>query len=204
MEQTVTAKIQIKPDSQAKQMLEQAMSAYKDACNFAADYVFETHQLKQIPLQKAVYKDLRDQFGLKSQMACNVPRTVIAKFKANKSNTGEWIKPDFKKPFLSLSFNHDFSILANDMFSIGTLDGRIKVPFSRKGFEKYFDDKCTFGGANLIKKNDKFYLCVSVTYDVPDVQIGEINNVVGLTVVFGFLPQRMTHRGKPNSIQARR
>ena len=73
MEQTVTAKIQIKPDSQAKQMLEQAMSVYKDACNFVAGYVFETHQLKQIPLQKAVYEDLRDQFGLKSQMACNVP-----------------------------------------------------------------------------------------------------------------------------------
>lgn len=53
MEQTVTAKIQIKPDSQAKQMLEQAMSVYKDACNFVAGYVFETHQLKQIPLQKA-------------------------------------------------------------------------------------------------------------------------------------------------------
>ena len=78
MEQTVTAKIQIKPDSQAKQMLEHAMSVYKDACNFVADYVFETHQLKQIPLQKAVYNDLRNKFGLKSQMACNVPRTVIA------------------------------------------------------------------------------------------------------------------------------
>ena len=99
MEQTVTAKIQIKPDSQAKQMLEQAMSAYKDACNFVAGHVFETHQLKQIPLQKAVYEDLRDQFGLKSQMACNVPRTVIAKFKSNKANTGKWIRPDFKKLF---------------------------------------------------------------------------------------------------------
>lgn len=132
MEQTVTAKIQIKPDSQARQMLDRAMSVYKDACNFVAGYVFETHQLKQIPLQKAVYDDLRDKFGLKSQMACNVPRTVIAKFKSNKSNTGEWIKPDFKKPFLALSFNRDFSILANDVFSIGTLDGRIKVPFSRK------------------------------------------------------------------------
>ena len=51
MEQTITAKIKIKPDNQAKLMLEQAMSAYKDACNFVADYVFETHQLKQIPLQ---------------------------------------------------------------------------------------------------------------------------------------------------------
>ena len=196
MEQTVTVKIQIKPDSQAKQMLEQAMSAYKDACNFVAGHVFETHQLKQIPLQKAVYDDLRDQFGLKSQMACNVPRTVIAKFKSDKSNTGEWIRPDFKKPFLALSFNRDFSILANDTLSIGTLDGRIKVPFSRKGFEKYFDDKCTFGGANLIKKNDKFYLCISVTYDVPDVQIEEINNVVGIDRGIRFLATTYDSQGE--------
>ena len=196
MEQTVTAKIQIKPDNQAKQVLEQAMSVYKDACNFVADYVFETYQLKQIPLQKAVYDDLRDKFGLKSQMASNVPRTVIAKFKSNKSNTGKWIKPDFKKPFLALSFNRDFSILANDTFSIGTLDGRIKVPFSRKGFEKYFDDKCTFGGANLIKKKYKFYLCISVTYDVPDVQIEEIHNVVGVDRGIRFLATTYDSQGK--------
>ena len=196
MEQTVTTKIQIKPDNQAKQMLENAMSVYKNACNFVTDYVFETHQLKQIPLQKAVYDDLRDKFGLKSQMACNVPRTVIAKFKANKSNTNQWIKPDFKKPFLALSFNRDFSILANDTFSIGTLDGRIKVPFSRKGFEKYFDDKCTFGGANLIKKKDKFYLCISVTYDVPDVQIEEVNNVVGIDRGIRFLVTTYDSQGK--------
>ncbi len=196
MEQTVTAKIQINPDSQAKQVLEQAMSVYKDACNFVADYVFETYQLKQIPLQKAVYDDLRDKFGLKSQMACNVPRTVIAKFKSNKSNTNQWIKPDFNKPFLSLSFNRDFSILANDTFSIGTLEGRLKVPFSRKGFEKYFDDKCTFGGANLIKKKDKFYLCISVTYDVPDVQIEEIHNVVGVDRGIRFLTTTYDSQGK--------
>ncbi len=196
MEQTVTAKIQIKPDNQAKQMLENAMSVYKNACNFVTDYVFETHQLKQIPLQKAVYDDLRDKFGLKSQMACNVPRTVIAKFKSNKSNTGEWIRPDFKKPFLALSFNRDFSILANDTFSIGTLDGRIKVPFSRKGFEKYFDDKCTFGGANLIKKKDKFYLCISVTYNVPDVQIEDVNNIVGVDRGIRFIATTYDSQGK--------
>ena len=196
MEQTVTAKIQIKPDNQAKQLFEQAMSVYKDACNFVADYVFETHQLKQIPLQKAVYGDLRDKFGLKSQMACNVPQTVIAKFKSNKSNTGEWIKPDFKKPFLALSFNRDFSILVNDTFSIGTLDGRIKVPFSRKGFEKYFDDKCTFGGANLIRKKDKFYLCISVTYKVSDVQLEDINNVVGVDRGIRFLATTYDSQGK--------
>lgn len=196
MEQTVTAKIQIKPDNQAKQILKQAMSIYKDACNFVADYVFETHQLKQIPLQKAVYDDLRNKFGLKSQMACNVPRTVIAKFKSNKFNTNQWIKPDFKKPFLALSFNRDFSILANDTFSIGTLNGRIKVPFSRKGFEKYFDDKCTFGGANLINKKDKFYLCISVIYDVLDVQIEEINNVVGVDRGIRFLATTYDSQGK--------
>ena len=132
MEQTVTAKIQIKADKQTTKLIEQSMSVYMQACNFVAEYVDNTHQLKQIPLQKAVYEDLRNNFGLMSQMACNVPRTVIAKFKTSKTNTGKWIKPEFKKPFLALSFNRDYSI-TKDTLSIGTLSGRVKVGFFIQG-----------------------------------------------------------------------
>ena len=201
MNQTVTAKIQIKPDRESKIKLEQTMSVYSDACNFVAEHVYNTHQLKQIQLQKEVYEDLRNLFNLKSQMSCNVPRTVIAKFKSNKTNSGKWVKPEFKKPFVSLSYNRDFSILKNqNVFSICTLDGRIKVPFSRKGFEKYFDNldqnKCVFGGANLIKKKDKFYLCISVSYDVPDVEAEDINNIVGVDRGIRFLATTYDSQGK--------
>lgn len=47
MEQTVTAKIQIKTDKQTTELLEQAMYVYMQACSLVAEYVDNTHQLKQ-------------------------------------------------------------------------------------------------------------------------------------------------------------
>ena len=199
MEQTVTAKIQIKADKQIIDLLKQSMSVYREACNFVANYAYENHLLHQIPLQKAVYEELRSSYGLMSQMACNVPRTVIAKFKSNKSNTNKWIKPEFKKPFLALSFNRDYSI-TKDTLSIGTLDGRVKVKYSCKGLENYFttlgETPCQFGGATLFEKKNKLYLGISVTYNIPDTQIEEINNVVGIDRGIRFLATTYDSKGK--------
>ena len=199
MEQTVTAKIQIKAGKQIIDLLKQSMSVYKEACNFVADYAYKNHLLHQIPLQKAVYEELRSSYGLMSQMACNVPRTVIAKFKSNKSNTNKWIKPEFKKPFLALSFNRDYSI-TKDTLSIGTLVGRVKVKYSCKGLENYFsalgEKPYQFGGATLFEKKNKLYLGISVTYNIPDTQFDEINNVVGIDRGIRFLVTTYDSKGK--------
>lgn len=70
MEQiTLTAKIQIVPSRDDKLLLNSTMSAHTDACNYVSNYVFQTHNLKQFALNKVLYFDLRNKFGLKSQMA---------------------------------------------------------------------------------------------------------------------------------------
>ena len=56
MEQmTVTAKIQISATMDDKVLLDETMSVYSDACNYVSDYVFQTHDLKQFSLNKALY-----------------------------------------------------------------------------------------------------------------------------------------------------
>ena len=51
MEQmTITAKIQIVVDETDKVLLDETMSAYRNACNYVSDYVFHTHDLKQFLL----------------------------------------------------------------------------------------------------------------------------------------------------------
>lgn len=76
MEQiTITAKIQISATADDKVLLNKTMSVYRDACNYVSDYVFRTHDLKQISLNKALYSTLRERFGLKSQMAQSVFKT---------------------------------------------------------------------------------------------------------------------------------
>ena len=110
MEQiTVTAKIQILATSENKELLNRTMSVYADACNYVSDYVFRTHDLKQFSLNKTLYSILRERFGLKSQMAQSVFKTVIARYKTILENQKKWIKPSFKKPQYDLVWNRDYS-----------------------------------------------------------------------------------------------
>ena len=79
---TVTAKIQISVNKDSKVLLDETMSVYSDACNYVSDYVFQTHDLKPFLLNEVWYFTLREKFGLKSQMAQSVLKTVIARYKS--------------------------------------------------------------------------------------------------------------------------
>lgn len=184
---TITAKIQIVPSNEDKQLLHSTMSAYTDACNYVSNYVFQTHHLKQFALNKVLYSDLRDKFGLKSQMAQSVLKTVIARYKTILENQNEWIKPTFKKPQYDLVWNRDYSFTQN-CFSVNTLKGRVKLPYFAKGMSKYFDHTIyKFGTAKLVNKHGKYFLHIPVTYEVTECSNTEICNVVGIDRGINFV-----------------
>lgn len=107
---TVTAKIQISVTTDSSKLLDETMAVYSDACNYVSAYVFRTQDLKQFSLNKVLYSTLREKFGLKSQMAQSVFKTVIARYKTILENQKEWIKPSFKKPQYDLVWNRDYSL----------------------------------------------------------------------------------------------
>ena len=188
MEQmTVTAKIQILVDTDSKVLLNETMSVYSDACNYVSDYVFRTHDLKQFSLNKVLYTELREGFGLKSQMAQSVFKTVIARYKTILENESKWIKPSFKKPQYDLVWNRDYS-LSQNCFSVNTLKGRVKLPYFAEGMSKYFDHTIyRFGTAKLVSKHGKYFLHIPVTYDVEESNISDICNVVGIDRGINFV-----------------
>ena len=188
MEQlTITAKIKVLTDDSSKPLLDITMSAYANACNYVSDYIFRTHDLKQFSLNKALYSSLRELFGLKSQMAQSVIKTVIAKYKTILENQGEWIKPNFKHPQYDLVWNRDYS-LTNNCFSVNTLDGRVKLPYFAEGMSKYFNaDIYRFGTAKLVHKHGKYFLHIPVTYEVEESEISDICNVVGIDRGINFV-----------------
>ena len=188
MEQmTVTAKIQISATADDKVLLDETMSVYSDACNFVSGYVFQTHDLKQFSLNKVLYSTLREKFGLKSQMAQSVFKTVIARYKTILKNQKEWIKPSFKKPQYDLVWNRDYSLTQN-CFSVNTLNGRVKLPYFAEGMSKYFDhDIYKFGTAKLVNKHGKYFLHIPVTYDIEESNISDICNVVGIDRGINFV-----------------
>ena len=188
MEQiTITAKIQISAADNDKVLLNETMSVYRDACNYVSDYVFRTHDLKQHSLNKALYATLRSRFGLKSQMAQSVFKTVIARYKTILENQSEWIRPFFKKPQYDLVWNRDYS-LTQSYFSVNTLKGRVKLSYFAKGMSKYFDHAVyKFGTAKLVNKHGKYYLHIPVTYDVEESHISDICNIVGIDRGINFI-----------------
>lgn len=197
MQQTITAKIQILVNPSDKQILCDTMKAYSDACNYVSDYIYKTHNLSRYSIQEDTYYQVREIYGLRSQMAVSCVRTVIAKYKTILENQKEWIKPVFRLPQLDLVWNRDYSLNSkNNIFSVNTLNGRIKVPFCKNGFEQYFTDNCKFGTAKLVNKHGMFFLHIPVTYEISELQKSEVSNVVGIDRGIRFLVATYDSKGK--------
>ena len=55
MQITTTAKIQVQVAPEQRELLDVTMDTYRSACNFVANYIFQTHDLKQSSLNKALF-----------------------------------------------------------------------------------------------------------------------------------------------------
>ena len=204
MEQlTITAKVQIIVTDADKTLLEETMSAYCAACNYVSDYVFKTHNLSQVQLNKALYYDLREKYSLKAQMAQSVLKTVIARYKTILEAENKWIKPVFKKPQYDLVWNRDYS-LTGECFSVNTLSGRIKLAYHSEGMEKYFDHTIyKFGTAKLVNKHGKYYLHIPVTYDVEEFDASKVTNIVGIDRGINFVVATYDSKHKSGFVNGR-
>ena len=200
---SITAKIQVVASDEDKALLDETMSVYREACNYVSAYVFRTHDLKQFSLNKALYSTLREKFGLKSQMAQSVFKTVIARYKTILENQKEWIKPNFKKPQYDLVWNRDYS-LTQSCFSVNTLNGRVKLPYFSKGMSKYFDHTIyKFGTAKLVNKHGKYFLHIPVTYDVEEASLSDVCNVVGVDRGINFVVATYNSKHKSSFVSGK-
>ena len=203
VQMTVTAKIQILVDADNRALLDKTMTAYSDACNYVSEYIFNTRNLKQFSLNQILYSTLREQFGLRSQMAQSVLKTVIAKYKTILENQKKWIKPSFDKPQYDLVWNRDYSLTQN-CFSVNTLNGRIKLPYFAKGMSKYFDHTTyKFGTAKLVNKHGKYFLHIPVSYEVEESNVSDICNVVGIDRGINFVVATYDSKHKSGFVSGR-
>ena len=197
MQQTVTAKLKILVDPSSGKILKDTMKAYSDACNEISEYIFRTHDLMHVRVHKELYYPVRERYGLRSQMAESCIRTVIAAYRTILENQKEWLRPAFRHPQLDLVWNRDYSLdRRKNVFSVNTLEGRIKVPFCRQGYEQYFSEGCRFGTAKLVFRHGKFFLHVPVTYKVEELKKEEVTNVVGIDRGIRFLAVTYDSAGK--------
>lgn len=187
MQMTVTAKIQLIVPTEHCELLIATADTYRNACNFVSEYIFRTHNLKQFSLNQELYYEIREKFGLGSQMTQSVFKTVIARYKTIQANQHQWIQPEFKVPQFDLVWNRDYSLNQN-YFSVNTLQGRIKLAYYAKGMEKYFDREIyKFGTAKIVYKHKKYFLHIPVTFEVSECSDSAICNIVGIDRGINFV-----------------
>lgn len=195
MELTITSKIQIYPTNEQVEILNKTMSQVRKALNYISNYIFENNCLNQSKINKETYYYLRETYGLKSQMAQSVMKTAIAKYKTNKSNGHDFNLVNFKNLEYNLVWNRDYSI-TKDVFSVNSLNGRLKIPFEIKGMEKFFDNSYKFGTAKLVYKFNKYFLHIPMTKEYQQTTPLKINKIVGIDLGINFLATTYDSEGK--------
>lgn len=216
-----TLRLMILPTEEDVSELVLMTEQYRRACEFVSGYVFDNgFDLSAYRLQKILYSDVRKKFGLKSQMAVSVFRTVTARYKTVQEQlrqnpykyrdendcwqyipkTLEWLwKPvHFSRPQADLVRSRDYCFLLKDhKLSLNTLDRRIKVDYVDNCWADYFDGTWTFGTGKIVNIRNNWYFHVPVSKETdPSFSKERVQHVVGIDRGLRFLATTYDENGK--------
>ena len=157
----LTAKVKLIVSEAEKAFLLSTMETFNAACNYASERAFASKSFGRVKLQKLVYREVRDQFGLTAQAAVHVATKVSAAYAKNKK-----VQATFR---LRGAMTYDDRILRwridKSLVSIWALAGRLWLPFvcgeRQRELLAY-----RRGESDLVFVDDEFYLLASC--DMPD------------------------------------
>jgi len=217
MQQIITAKLKLLTIPDQFQALRAAQLAYRDALNAVSHYAFEHGKTSStITLHKGMYAELRTHYHLPSQLACSVERQVAATYKGlwtklkknaehrRKKITKKRFKgldkpPKYSSPTVQYTYERDYTFQRNQQISLGTLNGRISIPYQGKDSHiALIRQGASIGDAKLWydKPKKTFYLLVSLEIEVPEPTEEQLNKVVGVDVGIRYLAVTSTSTGK--------
>lgn len=157
----VTEMLKLAPSDEQAAALLATMRACNAASDRVAEVAFELHTANKIRLQQLLYQEVRERFGLSSQMAVRSIAKACEAYKRDKT-----IRPTFR-PLGAVQYDQRIlSWKGRDRVSILTLTGRIVVPVLYQGRWRTAPGVSVRGQADLVYRDGKFYLAVAV--DVPD------------------------------------
>lgn len=182
------AKLRLFASPDARRMLFTTMERYNAACNAASPVAFSERQFSNIGLQKQLYYQVRETFGLSAQMAQLAIRKVAGSYRS----TNEAIKErnnvlaalgQPQKTLTEISFRTHGAIcydarvlsLGRNRVSIWTLDGRIKLRCSKPD---HFPAVATVKQTDLVYRDGAFWLYATV--ETPDVEPAEPTGYLGV------------------------
>ena len=161
----LTEMLKLAPSPEQADALLATIRACNAAASRAAEVAFAHQTANKMRLQPLVYGELRERFGLSAQMAVRAISKACEALKRDKR-----IKPEFR-PLGAVAYDQRIlSWKGRDRVSILTLGGRIMVPVMYQGRWATAHPQRIRGQADLICRDDNFYLAVVI--DVPEPPMG--------------------------------
>ena len=169
----LVARVKLLASCQQKQVLLATLKKANQACNRMSEHAWENKCFKQFDLHKACYHNIREEFGLASQLIIRCNAKVADSYKLDKL-TKRTFRP-------TGSIAYDSRILTfftkESQISLWTVAGRMKIPFAAGELQKEMlltqkgeCDLCFIGG--------EFYLMV--VCDIPEAPQNETTEFLGV------------------------
>jgi IS605 OrfB family transposase len=172
MKQTVLVKLF--PTLEQRAALLRTLETFNAACNAIAAVAFAQRSANKIDLQRLVYYDMRQRFGLSAQMTIRAIAKVAEAYKRDKQ-----IQPTFRTHGAMAYDERICNFPTLDRVSLLTLDGRALIPFR---FGVYAEGMLQRrrGQCDLLYRahSDTFFLAVTV--DAPEPRPDEARDYVGV------------------------
>ena len=152
--------IQLKPTPEQAGSLEKTIRRFNEACNWLAGKAFERKLANRFGLHKLYYYELREQFGLPSQMACLVSAQVSAAYKRDTSTQVSF------RPLAAMPYDrHLLRYVDLTSASLSTLDGRITVPMVMGAYQAEQFAQVKYYAELVRRKDGKWFLMAVVEFD---------------------------------------
>ncbi|WOX58622.1 RNA-guided endonuclease InsQ/TnpB family protein [Methanoculleus receptaculi] len=169
----LTIKVKLLTSQEQHDDLLKTMERFNEACNYISDVAWSNRTFGKIRLQKILYYEVRERFGLSAQMVVRAVSKVSESYKIDRS-----VKHTFKSHGAVAYDHRNLTIKGADRVSILTLNGRTLVPMVY-GDYRPLDQTRIRGQADLIYFDGVFYLMLVV--DIPEEkQIENPDGILGV------------------------
>jgi putative transposase len=164
---TVCCKLRVDASSHAD--LLQTQRAFNAAATYCAQVAWEKGITNKNTLHHEVYGATRAQFGLGAQLACCARDKAAEAVRAARQHANATC-PTFDA---SSSIRYDartYRLMERDQVSLNTIYGRVRGQLDLGDFQRcyLYDLSWKIGGAELVRRGNVWYLCITQSKKAPD------------------------------------
>jgi IS605 OrfB family transposase len=168
----LTLQLQLLPAADQRAQLLETMERFNAAASFAAAVGFEHKVYGQVSIHGLCYREIRERFGLTSQMAVRAIAKAVECFQRDKS-----ICPVFKPRGAICYDQRVLSFKGLTTVSLWAMTGRLLIPFVCGAYQKARQGRIR-GQADLVYRQGKFYLLCTI--EMPEEAPIEPADVLGV------------------------